>query len=87
MATYVPKDSESSLTTPRMPVGRDTTVLTQSSTNACLVPTTLFWQPQVSATASKSLKATTLRRQGRAPTKRTSAIKGIIAPLAPPQAP
>ena len=87
MATYVPKDSESSLSTQRMPVGRDITVLTQSNTNACLVPTTQSWQPQVSATASRSLKATTLRRQGRALTKKTCAIKGIIAQLAPHQAP
>jgi hypothetical protein len=87
MAIYAPKDSESSLSTQRMPVGRDTTVLTQLSTNACLVPTTLSWQPQVSATASRSLRATTHHRQGLAPTKRTSAIKGIIARLAPHQAP
>ena len=86
MATYVHKDSESSLSTQRMPVGRATTVLTQSSTNACLVPTTLSWQPQVKASASRSLRATTLRRQGLAPTMKTCAIKGTIARLAPHQA-
>jgi hypothetical protein len=87
MATYVPKDSESSLSTPRMPAGRAITVLTQSSTNASLAPTTLSWQRQVPATASRSRKATTLRWQARAPTKRTSAKKGTIARQARPQAP
>jgi hypothetical protein len=86
MATYVPKDSESSLSTLRMPAGRAITVLTQSSTNASLAPTTQSWQRQVPATASRFRKATTLRWQARAPTKRTSAKKGTIARLAPPQA-
>lgn len=87
MATYVPKVSQSSLSTRRMPAGRATTASTQSSTNACLVPTTLSWQPQVPATAFRSLRATSLRRQGLAPMKKTSAKKVTIARLAPAQAP